>query len=89
MAAFNGNAEMTELLLRNGANVNLSSYGTTPLMTAAVRGEKEVVELLLRANANQILQNGENKTALDLARDFNHPAVVQLLERTTCYPSCT
>ena len=64
MAAAGGDAELVELLLNSGANVNLQSMdertpldiavdvGETVLDTATRRGYKEVVQLLLEKDSN-------------------------------------
>jgi ankyrin repeat protein len=55
-ACSNGSQGMVELLLANGASVNLSSSGETPLAKAAQSRRPEVVELLLQNGAmvNQV-----------------------------------
>lgn len=41
-------------------------------------GHKDVVELLLKAGADKHLQMGD-VSALDIARDFEHPEILELL----------
>ena len=46
---------MAELLLRNGADIELASKsngGTTPLLISSYNGHAEVVELLLKRGAD-------------------------------------
>ena len=58
-AAYQGHAEVVELLLMKGANVNARDKdGTTALMCAARRGYIEITELLLNYGINV---NAKNK----------------------------
>jgi ankyrin repeat protein len=41
------------------------------------------VEALLAAGADVAAKNKQGLTALELAREFNHPAIVKLLESKT------
>jgi ankyrin repeat protein len=52
-AAKDGNRELVELLLKNGADVNAEGeFGETALGQAAENGHREVVELLLKNGAD-------------------------------------
>lgn len=83
IAAFNGNEEEVEDLLKNeGINVNevVIPYGYTPLLVAAKGGYEKVVELLLtkkNININQCRNDGS--TPLLLAALYGHVKVVELL----------
>jgi hypothetical protein len=74
-----------ELLLKNGAEVNVSdSSGTTSYCTAlsvaAARGHKQIVQLLLENGADVDLFGLKNGwTALNLSAGYGHKAVVELL----------
>ena len=52
----------------------------TPLHEAAQAGHKEIVELLLSYNADAEAKDKEKKTPLELARDANQAAVVEIIE---------
>jgi hypothetical protein len=63
-AAYEGRADMVELLLSKGAEVNaLSPNLSTPLMLAARNGRMEAVRLLLKAGAETELKNDQGYTA--------------------------
>ena len=64
-----------------GINV-LDSYQNTPLMFAAWYGEDSEgkVRLLLDHGADRDLKNINGRTALSYARDYNMPAVIDMLE---------
>jgi ankyrin repeat protein len=59
--------------------VNIMDGRTSPLHEAAANNQLEVVWLLLDRGADLALTNGEGKTALDLATERGHAAVVELL----------
>ncbi len=85
VAALSGNAEVISILLTKGANVNQVveggfREGAVPLHLAAEGGHVEVVTRLLQAGADKAVKDKSGKTALDIARDKNHPAVVALLQ---------
>ena len=61
----------------------MSNAGRTALHGAAYYGKIQVVEALLNAGADKALKvtSGyhQGKTALDLAQQFDHTAIVKLL----------
>ena len=79
-ASFN-RVDVMEFLIANGANVDApDKWGSTPLFAAASLGHVEAVKLLLDNGADTSIENRDNQTALDFARQHNQPAVMQLLE---------
>ena len=85
LAAAGENAEVISLLLAKGANVNQvveggPGEGASPLHVAALGGHVEVVTRLLQAGADKAMKDKSGKTALDIARDKKHPAVVAFLQ---------
>ncbi|KAL7800946.1 ankyrin repeat-containing domain protein [Trichoderma afarasin] len=81
LAVREGHHSVVQLLLANGADVNVSSEGRiwdyTALEVAAARGHLSVVQLLL-ANGTDAQLPG-NDRALHQAAENGHEAVVQLL----------
>jgi hypothetical protein len=57
--------------------------GYTLLHAAASKGHGEVVEFLLSKGASQDVLNPQGKTALALARDKNHLAIVAIFEKAS------
>jgi ankyrin repeat protein len=73
---------IVEFLLQNGAEVNVQSrkQQISALMIAAAVGNETIVRMLLDHGADRSLVGMGGHTALDRARQFEHPAVVILLE---------
>ncbi|MBR2125299.1 MAG: ankyrin repeat domain-containing protein [Akkermansia sp.] len=64
MAAMNGYHEVVEVLVQNGADLNLrNKSGFTALMLAAQKGHAQVVRLLLLAGADPAVTDLSNRTA--------------------------
>ncbi|MBN2329925.1 MAG: acyltransferase family protein [Candidatus Omnitrophica bacterium] len=72
-AAFFGRAEMLELLIQHGANINgLNRDGSTALHTAAFMGHTECAERLIQNGANIHIRNVYGQTPIEtLATDWN------------------
>jgi ankyrin repeat protein len=68
IAAYKGKADVVELLLSNGANVNAKQYGAvdglSPLHAAAMGGNIDVATILLSAGADINLKSDKNSTPL-------------------------
>lgn len=86
--------EVLSLLLEKGAPLNKTMYQNdyqswrlyffmglgTPLHKAADQGKVDAVQYLLGQGADTTIKDARGWTALDYARDSNHPDVVKLLE---------
>ncbi|KAF9888067.1 hypothetical protein FE257_009332 [Aspergillus nanangensis] len=69
-------------LISSHADVNVrDENGVTPLIFATRRSKLEFVEMLLAAGADPAIADNSQKTALDHARQFDHEAIIQRLER--------
>ena len=65
-----GHYEVTELLVKHGASVNVADlWKFTPLHEAAAKGKYEIVHLLLGHGADATKKNREGATPLDLVRE--------------------
>lgn len=73
-----GNQLLIEVLINNGADVNLVSDDVTPLMAAARSGNIKIVKLLIKHGADVKKRIG-NFTALNYADHFGHDEIVELL----------
>ncbi|MFQ6036042.1 MAG: ankyrin repeat domain-containing protein, partial [Sedimentisphaerales bacterium] len=85
MAAHAGHADVVEYLLNKGADIHArctrGDEYLTPLHLAARNGRVDVVRRLLAKGADANLKSKEGRTALDFAREKNHPEVVELLRK--------
>jgi uncharacterized protein len=76
-AATNGHDDVVKVLLDNSAYVDAGSpNGTTPLMMAARGGHVSTVKLLLDNGADLNVKNQLGLTALDFAKQYKEPDVV-------------
>jgi ankyrin repeat protein len=80
-AAYNGDAELTRLLLRAGANPKAQTRlgGLTPVMMAARAGDAPVLRLLLDAKGDAVTANSNGTTPLMFAAGSGSVAAVTLL----------
>ena len=77
-----GHYEVTELLVKHGATVNVSDLlQCTPLHEAATKGKYEIVELLLKHGADPSKKNRDGHTPLDLVKEGNQD-IVDLLQKS-------
>ncbi|GAB2918668.1 ankyrin repeat domain-containing protein [Paraburkholderia jirisanensis] len=77
-AATNGHDDVVQLLLDNSAYIDAGSpNGTTPLMMAARGGHVSTVKLLLDNGADLTVKNQIGLTALDFAKQYKEPDVVE------------
>lgn len=81
-AAGAGCAECLAELIQAGTQVNARlENDLTLLMWAAAYGHESAVRLLLAQGAERGLKDARGKTAAEMAREGNHLALAQLLER--------
>lgn len=81
LAAFQGDAELVQTLLRHGAEVDArESDGGTALFIAAGKGHLEVAKILLRYHADvNVTEKTDNLTPLHAAASGDHAEIAQLL----------
>ena len=82
--AENGQKEIAELLIANGADVNAKDKdrsGSTPLSKAVIEGHNEIVELLIAKGADVNAKDGYGNTPLDWAIKYKHPKIADLLRK--------
>jgi ankyrin repeat protein len=81
IVTFSGKKELTELLIKNGANVNFQdAFGVAPLHGAARTNQLEVIKILLENKADVNLPTTTGKeTPLHYAARYNNADVVKLL----------
>jgi len=81
LASEQDHPSVVDALMKAGANVHYARPdGGTALTTASLFGRVETVRLLLAADVDPRISDQSVRTALALAKQLNHTAVVALLE---------
>jgi ankyrin repeat protein len=81
--------QTVKFLLENGAEVNVQSgkQRWTPLMVAAMSGSLESARLLLAHGADAGLEDVHGIAAEQLAREYKHPDIAELLQTSASPPA--
>ena len=80
VASFDGNKEITEILLANGAKINLNSdLCSATLLLASSNGHAEVVKVLIDNGADIYVSNKEGNTAVTAALFYGHDDVLKYI----------
>jgi ankyrin repeat protein len=86
VAVLNNQAGVAQTLIARGADVNhVDKLGMTPLLYAASidYGDTAVIEKLIAGGADLKAKNKQGQTALDLANNYRHQALANLLAGKT------
>lgn len=85
MAAFNGHARLTSLLLKNGSNpLSTDKYGMNALHWAAAKGNLEAARAILKEEpAAATMKQQEGLLPIDCAQKKGHMQVVDFLQEET------
>ncbi|XP_022247586.1 arfGAP with SH3 domain, ANK repeat and PH domain-containing protein-like isoform X2 [Limulus polyphemus] len=77
----NSSLHIVDFLIQNSKNLDKqTSQGNTALHICALHNKTECMKLLLRSSANPHLKNVDGKSPLDLAKEMNFSACIELLE---------
>ena len=82
LASDKGHTEVVRILLENGADPNLTEFGSakwSPLMVACSKGHTNIVQLLLQHKPEVDHQGVDGKTALHIASMYNYGEIVKAL----------
>jgi len=80
-ATVKGNFKMTEILLQNGANPDLTNEaGISALMYAVQFKNISTIKLLLQHNANKLLLDKEGRSAFEYAVFTKNEEIINLLK---------
>jgi ankyrin repeat protein len=86
IAVFDEKMDIADVLIENGADVNLpDKFGLTPLHTAAMRGNVALVRLLVQSGALPAQLDRNGKTPAAVAMDNVHQSVVNFFEEIEYY----
>ncbi len=67
-------------LLEQGVNVNEGGFFTIPpLLRAALYGKLEAFQTLIDCGADKDIRDKQGRTALELAKKYNHPKIIEIL----------
>lgn len=81
IAVRKNNIKDIEVLLENGADVNLAGdLGYTPIQYACMFGNVDAVKILLMSNADPMIQNEFGQTAFDIANLSKKENKAELIE---------
>lgn len=80
-AVSEGSLEITDMLLKHGANPNVQYHGRTPLMIAAEHGHVSLTTTLIGHGADLDLTNDLGVTALDIAKAHGNTETALVLEK--------
>jgi ankyrin repeat protein len=79
LASYNGQLEMTRVLLENGADPQIANdMGQIPLAGAAFKGNTAMAKLLIENGADVNARMPDGKTPLMFAAMFNQLAIIDL-----------
>lgn len=83
-ASDRGHHKILEILLQNGANVNLidTDSGQTALHYAISCGHLDCIKTLLQNGANPNITDSDDVTCIDLANESEDPNIIELLSKT-------
>jgi ankyrin repeat protein len=80
-SVFRGNYNMSQKLLNNKANPNLTDLrGVTPLMYATQFKNKDLIKLLLKYNSDKKLVDSTGKTAFEYAINSKDEEIIDILK---------
>ena len=80
-AAFNGQRNVAEALIKRGADVNATAAGFTALRLAVERGDKAMVRLLLDHGAKADLKPDGAPSALEKAQQGRDSEILGMLQK--------
>lgn len=77
----NNDLDNLEEYLKSGDSLDISEYGTTPLIYCVVFEKKTALEWLLENGANPFIKDDSGRTAYEYAVSMNKKTIAEILEK--------
>lgn len=76
----NDSSRIRDLVEQGEVDVNDKGFFIfPPLLRAALYGKTEALKILLEVGADRNVRDSQGRTALELAKKYNHPQIVEIL----------
>jgi ankyrin repeat protein len=67
-------------LLDHGINLNdCGFFNIPPLIRAVLYGKSKALQALIEGGADKNIKDEQGRTALELAKKYNHPEIIKIL----------
>ena len=79
-AIFTDDPSKIRMLLDQGFNLNdCGFFNIPPLLRAVLYGKSKALQALIEGGADKNIKDKQGRTALELAKKYNHPEIVKIL----------
>jgi len=79
-AIFANDSSKIKFLLDRGIDVNDGGFfNIPPLLRTALYGKLDAIKTLIEYGADKNIRDKQGRTALELAKKYNHPRIVEIL----------
>ena len=79
-AIFANDPSKIRLLLEQGIDLNdCGFFNIPPLIRAVLYGKSKALQALIDCGADKNIKDDQGRTALELAKKYNHPEIVKIL----------
>lgn len=79
-AIFANDSSKIRLLLNQGIDLNdCGFFSIPPLIRAVLYGKSKALQALIEGGADKNIKDEQGRTALELAKKYNHPEIIKIL----------
>ena len=79
------NLELVEKMINRGANLEIyNASGYTALHIACLRRDPDMIRALINGHANTSALTMDNRSCVDLVKNFTHVDISEIMRKTTC-----